>query len=82
MSARGVKAGFKQTEVGVIPKDWNAYSLFQCSIKITDGEHITPKRTESGYYLLSARNVLNRRIDVSDVDYVGEDEYIRIKKRW
>ena len=73
--------GYKQTEVGVIPEDWNALPLIECSGKITDGEHITPQREIDGYYLLSARNIQNGYIDLSDVDYVGLDEYLRIRKR-
>lgn len=76
-----VMAGYKQTEVGEIPKEWGVRKLSDVSLKITDGDHITPKRTAQGYYLLSARNVLNGRIDVSDVDYVGSDEYQRMKQR-
>ena len=76
-----VKPGYKQTEVGVIPEEWEARDLSEISRKITDGDHVTPRRTPQGYYLLSARNVLNGRIDVSDVDYVGTDEYQRMKQR-
>jgi type I restriction enzyme, S subunit len=76
-----IKPGYKLTEVGIIPKDWEVSTLAECSKRITDGEHITPKRSSSGYYLLSARNILNGRIDLSDVDYVGADEYRRIRQR-
>lgn len=76
-----VKPGYKQTEVGVIPEEWNVLPLSIISNKITDGEHITPQRTISGYYLLSARNILDSRIDLSDVDFVGETEFRRIRKR-
>lgn len=76
-----VRAGYKQTEVGVIPDEWATHQLSEVSKKITDGEHATPIREKSGYFLLSARNVLDGRIDVSDVDYVGADEYRRIRKR-
>ena len=76
-----VKPGYKQTEVGVIPEEWEVRNLSDVSRKITDGDHVTPMRTSQGYYLLSARNVLNGRIDVSDVDYVGFAEYQRMKQR-
>jgi type I restriction enzyme, S subunit len=49
--------------------------------KITDGEHLTPKRSSSGVKLLSARNVHDGYLDLSDVDYVDEEEYQRIRKR-
>jgi type I restriction enzyme S subunit len=48
---------------------------------VTDGEHITPQRTASGYYLLSARNITNEGIKLNDVDYVPHQEYERIRKR-
>ncbi|WP_051119602.1 restriction endonuclease subunit S [Gillisia sp. CAL575] len=75
------KTNYNQTELGLIPEDWNISMISECAIKITDGEHLTPVRTESGYYLLSARNILNGRVDTSDVDYVGKEEYTRIRKR-
>lgn len=48
---------------------------------ITDGEHITPRRSESGVLLLSARNVLNGQLDLSVVDYVPEEEHLRLSQR-
>ncbi len=76
-----VRAGYKQTEVGVIPNEWAVCLLSDISRRITDGDHATPARTSQGYYLLSARNVLDGRIDVSDVDYVGAGEYQRMRSR-
>lgn len=76
-----IPPGYKQTEVGTIPEEWEVRNLSDVSLKITDGDHVTPIRKSQGYYLLSARNVLNGRIDVSDVDYVGLAEYQRMKRR-
>lgn len=73
--------GYRQTEVGVMPIDWEVKPLSSISCKVTDGDHLTPKRARSGYYLLSARNVRNGRVDLGDVDYVGVDEYRRMKQR-
>jgi type I restriction enzyme S subunit len=50
-------------------------------MKITDGEHATPRRTNSGHYLLSARNVTNEGILLHDVDFVPTEEFVRIRKR-
>ena len=50
--------------------------------KITDGDHATPKRESSGHKLLSCRNIKNGYIDFSaGLDYVGEDEFNRMRKR-
>jgi type I restriction enzyme S subunit len=64
-----------------IPKPWQFIKLQSLAHKITDGEHKTPKREESGRFLLSARNVRDGYIDTSNVDYVGEEEYIKLRKR-
>lgn len=68
-------------ELPNLPVGWAWCRNLNVSTKITDGEHITPKREKSGYYLLSARNIQNGYISYSNVDYVGEDEYLRIRKR-
>ena len=64
-----------------LPGGWIWASVDQLTSVITDGEHITPRRTSEGVLLLSARNVLNGRLALDDVDYVPEDEYERIAKR-
>jgi type I restriction enzyme, S subunit len=63
------------------PKRWEVSTIECISEKVTDGEHLTPKRQASGIKLLSARNVRDGQIDLSQVDYVGLDEYARIAKR-
>lgn len=64
-----------------LPKGWLWLKNKSIALKITDGEHATPRRTDSGYYLLSARNIQNGYINFSDVDYVGKEEYERIRRR-
>jgi len=66
-----------------LPPGWEWEQLGNISATITEGEHLTPKRckTYCGYYLLSARNILNGKISLVDVDYVNDEEYVRISKR-
>ncbi len=64
-----------------LPKGWKWVKLGDVASKITDGEHITPRRTSTGYYLLSARNIQNGYLALDDVDFIPEDEYDRIIKR-
>lgn len=63
------------------PKGWEVNNYEEICNFITDGEHTTPKRCDEGIYLLSARNVLNHSLQLDDVDFIDEDEYIRISKR-
>jgi type I restriction enzyme S subunit len=64
-----------------IPLGWLFCFVDDLALKVTDGEHATPERSQSGHYLLSARNVTNSGIDVSDVDFVSKAEFERIRKR-
>jgi type I restriction enzyme S subunit len=66
---------------GELPEGWIWKKLNSIATKITDGEHITPKRTNSGYLLLSARNVQNGYLDLKNVDHIPHEEYVRIIKR-
>lgn len=61
-----------------IPSHWDVKSVDQISKKVTDGAHLTPDRSDSGYLLLSARNVRDGYLDLNDVDYVPESEYERL----
>jgi type I restriction enzyme S subunit len=72
---------FYETKIGMLPKSWIVKTIKEVSTQVTDGEHTTPERTESGYYLLSARNIKNGYLDLSKVDYVPEKELKRIQKR-
>lgn len=62
-------------------KGWNESTLADFSTKVTDGDHHTPRRTEAGIKLLSARNILDGEIDLTNTDFVDVSEYQRMIKR-
>ena len=49
--------------------------------RVTDGEHKTPRRSDSGVPLLSARNVRDGWIDFANTDFVDELEYATLSRR-
>lgn len=62
-----IPVGYKQTEVGVIPEDWEC-SCFDnvCSI-IGDGIHSTPKYNDSGeYFFVNGNNLIDGKITTFD----------------
>jgi type I restriction enzyme S subunit len=64
------------------PKGWDHSTIEELSTQVTDGEHVTPKRTDAGIKLLSARNIQNGYIDfATGLDYISQEEYERIKVR-
>jgi type I restriction enzyme, S subunit len=63
------------------PKTWPDSTIGNMAEQVTDGEHLTPKRTTEGIKLLSARNIRDGHIDFKNVDYIGPEEYDRIRGR-
>ncbi len=72
---------FKDSPLGGIPKDWEVVTVADIATDVTDGDHHTPERSDSGVFLLSARNVLNGYLALEDVDFVPEHEYQRMIRR-
>ena len=65
-----VAKGYKQTEVGVIPEDWDVEKIIN-SCSYADYRGKTPPKTESGTFLVTARNVR-----MGFIDYVDSKEYV------
>jgi type I restriction enzyme, S subunit len=63
------------------PRGFRMSTIGEMADKVTDGEHITPKREQAGIPLLSAKNIRDGYIDFSAVDYVSVQEHQRIRKR-
>lgn len=68
-------------EPGTNPRGLREMTVSDIAEKVTDGEHLTPRREKEGIKLLSARNVRDGHLDFNNVDYVGAEEYQRIAKR-
>ncbi|MCG7850424.1 MAG: restriction endonuclease subunit S [ANME-2 cluster archaeon] len=64
-----------------LPEGWVWTNADRLTTVITDGEHITPERSESGILLLSARNIRNGKLSLEKVDYVPQHVYDKISNR-
>jgi type I restriction enzyme S subunit len=65
-----------------LPEGWVWMNADQCTSLITDGEHITPQRSSSGVFLLSARNVHDGKLLLDEVDYIPEQVYEKLSQRF
>jgi len=74
-------AGYKQTEVGLIPVDWGVSLLRECCSKITDGTHDTPKPIRSGVPFLTAIHVKDNWIDFESCLYLTKSDHMIIYSR-
>ncbi len=77
-----VKSGYKQTEIGVIPEDWDTVSLKELTSEIGDGIHSTPIYSNNGdYYFINGNNLENGKIVItSDTKRAKLSEYKKYKK--
>ena len=72
---------YKQTkfEKG-LPEGWGVKKISEF-VYVTDGTHDTPKQTESGYYLVTGKCIINDFIDFSKAYFISENDHKKIKKR-
>jgi type I restriction enzyme S subunit len=69
------------TNLPELPEGWCWANANQITTLVTDGEHITPPRTASGVYLLSARNVRDGELSLEEVDYISAETYAQLSVR-
>ena len=79
-----VKEGFKNTEIGVIPEDWEVKNILSTVYNIIDYRGVTPKKLGMDWgggeiIALSAGNVKKGFIDYNAECYYGSE---RLYKRW
>ena len=77
-----VKLGYKQTEVGVIPEDWEIRTIRNVSSMVTVGfvGSMAHLFTANGVPLLRGQNVLPGRIDLTDSRFISPQTHDLWKK--
>lgn len=72
---------FKQTDVGVIPEDWEVKSLNDLCVKIQDGTHFSPKINGGNYLYITSKNIRFGYMDISNADRIDKTQHEAIYKR-
>jgi len=76
-----VREGYKQTKVGVIPSDWDVVRINEIT-NYVDYRGKTPNKTNSGIFLVTAKNIKKGYIDYeSSKEYVSINEYSNVMSR-
>jgi type I restriction enzyme S subunit len=77
-----VREGYKMTELGEIPGEWEIKPLNKIAYKIGDGLHGTPVYSEDGdYYFINGNNLNDGKILITnETKKVNEIEYHKYKK--
>ena len=50
-------------------------------ISVFDGTHDTPKATETGYKLVTSKNILSNTLDLNSAYFISEEDFVNINKR-
>lgn len=73
-----VKSQFIEMFIG---KGYSTNKLSEVCTVITDGTHKTPVYQEHGITFISAKNIIDGKVDFTDVKYISQIEYQEIQKR-
>lgn len=74
-----VPRGYKRTEVGVIPEDWEVNKLDNLCFSIVDGTHYTPKYINEGIPFFSVENVTSDNF--SNTKFISQEDHDELTKR-
>ncbi len=79
-AGKAIPVGYKQTEVGVIPEDWDVLALSAiCDVR--DGTHDSPKYKDSGIPLVTSKNIVDDVLNLTNVSLISPEDAIEINKR-
>ena len=64
-----------------LPQGWKWQKLTELTLKITDGEHLSPNKTSAGMALVSAKDVKDDGVDLSETSFVKYEDGISFRQR-
>lgn len=63
-----------------VPRGWEVKKLGEvCDVR--DGTHDSPKYVKNGIPLLTSKNIINGKLDFSNINFITEQDFININKR-
>jgi type I restriction enzyme, S subunit len=76
-----LRAGYKQTEVGMIPEEWDVQTCAEVCVKIQDGTHFSPSLGGNDYLYVTSKNIGFGFLDVSNAGRIDTTQHKAIYKR-
>ena len=73
--------GYKQSDVGIIPEEWDSEPCSKLCVKIQDGTHFSPTIRGNDFLYLTSKNVRFGYLDVSTADRIDAAQHEAIYKR-
>jgi len=75
-----IKNGYKETEIGVIPVEWEVVKL-ETICDVRDGTHDSPKYQKKGIPFITSKHLTDNGIDFNNVNYISNENHINFSKR-
>jgi type I restriction enzyme, S subunit len=72
-----LRAGYRQTDLGDIPEDWDSDRL-EKFWSVVDCKHVTARFVQSGFPIASIRETQARLVDLSEANYTTETFYLKL----
>ena len=79
--ANNIPQGYKDSPLGIIPKEWEVKRLGEVCSKITDGTHGTPQKQDVGVPYLTAIHVKDGAIDYDNCYFLTQEDHNEIYQR-
>ena len=76
-----IPQGYKNSPLGIIPKEWEVKRLGEVCTKITDGTHGTPQKQNVGVPYLTAIHVKDGIIDYDNCYFLTQKDHNEIYQR-
>ena len=76
-----VKPGYKPTEVGVIPEEWEVSGIGALCTAVLDCHHSTPVWTGSGSIVIRNQNIRDGKLDLAQPSFTDETHFAERTRR-
>lgn len=73
--------GYKNTDVGIIPKDWDSKTAAKICLKIQDGTHFSPTLGGSDYLYVTSKHIGYGILDITNADKIDSNQHRMIYDR-
>jgi type I restriction enzyme S subunit len=76
-----LKPGYKQTDVGVFPDEWEFVNLGSICTAVLDCHHSTPVWTRTGAVVIRNQNIRGGKLDLSEPSFTDEKHFAERTRR-
>ena len=73
-------SAMQDSELGEIPVGWSVSNI-KNNVDVRDGTHASPKASDSGYHLVTSKNITSGYLDRRSCYYISDANYHEVNKR-